>query len=47
MSTTANRSGFWNDQVWKSIDDGVTRAVGTSDRQVYAARAALKPIGVF
>ncbi len=28
MATTANRTGFWNDQVWTSIDDGVTKAVG-------------------
>jgi hypothetical protein len=28
MATTANRAGFWNDQVWGSIDDGVTKAVG-------------------
>jgi uncharacterized linocin/CFP29 family protein len=26
MATTANRTGFWNDQVWSSIDDGVTKA---------------------
>src|SRR5260370_20744981 len=28
MATNANRAGFWNDQVWSSIDDGVTKAVG-------------------
>ncbi len=28
MATTVNRAGFWNDQVWGSIDDGVTKAVG-------------------
>ena len=26
MATTVNRAGFWNDQVWSSIDDGVTKA---------------------
>lgn len=25
---TSNRDGFWNDQVWAAIDDGVTKAVG-------------------
>src|SRR5262249_44479476 len=28
MASTNNRAGFWTDQVWKSIDDGVTKAVG-------------------
>ena len=28
MATTDNRAGFWNDQVWKSIDDGVKQTVG-------------------
>jgi hypothetical protein len=28
MATTMNRTGFWSDQVWGSIDDGVTKAVG-------------------
>jgi hypothetical protein len=28
MATTVNRAGFWNDQVWVSIDDGVKNAVG-------------------
>ena len=28
MAGTNNRSGFWNDQVWSSIDQGVTAAVG-------------------
>src|SRR6266566_2769355 len=28
MATTVNRAGFWNDQVWGSIDEGVTKAVG-------------------
>ena len=28
MATTVNRAGFWNDQVWGSIDDGVKNAVG-------------------
>ncbi len=28
MATTVNRAGFWNDQVWGSIYDGVTKAVG-------------------
>jgi uncharacterized linocin/CFP29 family protein len=27
MATTVNRAGFWNDQVWSSIDDGVTKSV--------------------
>jgi len=25
---SSTRDGFWNDQVWASIDDGVTKAVG-------------------
>jgi hypothetical protein len=28
MATTVNRAGFWNDQVWGSLDDGVTKTVG-------------------
>ncbi len=28
MATNLNRNGIWNDQVWKSIDDGVKAAVG-------------------
>src|SRR5664279_5188778 len=28
MATSANRAGYWTDQVWSSIDDGVTKAVG-------------------
>ena len=28
MDTSVNRAGFWNDQVWGSSDDGVTKAVG-------------------
>jgi uncharacterized linocin/CFP29 family protein len=28
MTTTVNRAGFWNDQVWGSIDDGVKQTVG-------------------
>lgn len=28
MATTVNRAGFWDDQVWGSIDDGVKQAVG-------------------
>jgi uncharacterized linocin/CFP29 family protein len=27
-NNNANRAGFWNDQVWSDIDDGVTKAVG-------------------
>jgi hypothetical protein len=27
MTTTTNRAGFWNDQVWTSIDDGVSKTV--------------------
>jgi hypothetical protein len=27
-NNSANRTGFWNDQVWAAIDDGVTKAVG-------------------
>jgi hypothetical protein len=27
MATTVNRAGYWNDQVWATIDDGVTKAV--------------------
>ena len=28
MTTPVNRAGFWNDQVWASIDDGVTASIG-------------------
>ena len=28
MTTSVNRAGFWNDQVWGSIDDGVKQTVG-------------------
>ena len=28
MTTTVDRTGFWNNQVWASIDNGVTTAVG-------------------
>jgi hypothetical protein len=28
MATTENQTGTWNDQVWRPIDDGVTKAVG-------------------
>ena len=28
MNTTVNRAGFWNDQVWASIDEGVTTSIG-------------------
>jgi hypothetical protein len=28
MTNTANRTGFWTDQVWANIDAGVTQAVG-------------------
>ncbi|GAC1401169.1 MAG: hypothetical protein NVSMB52_14970 [Chloroflexota bacterium] len=28
MTTIVNRAGFWNDQVWGSIDDGVKQTVG-------------------
>ena len=28
MATTDNRAGFWNDQVWGSIDDAVKQTVG-------------------
>ncbi len=28
MTTPSNRTGFWNDQVWASIDDGVTASMG-------------------
>lgn len=28
MNTTVNRAGFWDDQVWATIDEGVTTAVG-------------------
>jgi uncharacterized linocin/CFP29 family protein len=27
MTTTVNRAGFWTDQVWASIDDGVAKSV--------------------
>jgi uncharacterized linocin/CFP29 family protein len=35
VTTTENRAGFWNDQVWTLIDDGVAASVG-------AIRAAQK-----
>src|SRR5258708_711888 len=28
MTTAVNRAGFWNDQVWGSIDDGIKQTVG-------------------
>jgi hypothetical protein len=28
MTVTVNRSGFWNDQVWASIDEGVMKSMG-------------------
>jgi hypothetical protein len=28
MTTSVNRAGFWDDQVWGSIDDGVKQTVG-------------------
>ena len=28
VTTPSNRTGFWNDQVWASIDDGVTNSMG-------------------
>ena len=27
MSSTGNRAGFWNDQVWAAIDEGVTKSM--------------------
>jgi hypothetical protein len=28
MVTSINRAGFWNEQVWATIDEGVTKAIG-------------------
>jgi uncharacterized linocin/CFP29 family protein len=28
VTTPGNRAGFWNDQVWASIDEGVTASIG-------------------
>jgi len=40
MATSVNRAGFWTDQVWKSIDEGVMKAVGA----IRTARKVFQPV---
>lgn len=53
MSTSTNRDGFWNDQVWALIDDGVTTSVGAirTAQKVFPAEqlanATSVPAGTF